>query len=306
MNYKSLLSHKKLSTIKEETQRSPFQRAAVYQASNERREERRHFYGESKEFQFYEQNFSHLPLLKGVQPEPRVQKQKNENLGLLRFATVCKKAAWTHPPRESGVFQRMEVKKEAPVADPVSLIREVDLERLTRINIGSSRTKWIYLFEASGKPTAKKSEAAYVLDTSIDETEWKNYEKVAEWGVRVPKIYGKHKQGGAIVQWLPKQTTFVTNVGTLAKRAEQAMKLDKMNEKFNIAKWQTMLDDVKKLTALKYTSPDFQFMMDNETGHIYIMDLEKNNTPSKEEKSHPQLTELEELLTQEIKKHSSN
>ena len=183
-------------------------------------------------------------------------------------------------------------------ADPISIIKRTDLTKLKPIALGNSRAKKVFLFDASGQPTESKAKAVFLVDTGMDKTEYDNYLKVAKWGVRVPHIFDVTREGYPILQWLSKQTT-VGGAGAkpLIPSVNQRMKLDEINGKpFDKDKWQRTLQDVNSLIALNYTSQDLQFMIEDQSGDVYIMDLEANNAPSLIDRPDPRLLALKDFL----------
>lgn len=181
--------------------------------------------------------------------------------------------------------------------DPISIIKATDLTNLKPIILQNSRAKRLYLFDAHGQPTTDKAQAVYMVDTAMNKTEYDNYHIVAQWGVRVPYIYGVTASGHPIVQWLKKQITVGGGGRSLVTQVSKSMQLDELNRKaFDTAKWQRTLQDVNFLINLKYTSPDFQFMIEEPSGDIYIMDLEANNAPTLGNAPNSQLIELRDFL----------
>lgn len=116
--------------------------------------------------------------------------------------------------------------------DPISKVAASDLTGVKPKILQNSRAKKIYLFDKNGDSTTDSSTAAFMIDTAMDETEYKNDKKVEAWGIRVPEIYGKTESGFAIVQWIPKQTTVGGAGGRpLWSAVKQSMFLDKINKK---------------------------------------------------------------------------
>lgn len=188
------------------------------------------------------------------------------------------------------------------ILGPLDKIAAAPLTKANQAIIGNSRAKKIYLFDGNGDPTAKKADAAYMVDTGMDQTEFDNYGLASSMGVRVPQVYGRTKDGYPIVQWLPRQTTAGGAGGKPPLVAvKQKMKLDAMlNKPFPTEKWQRTLADVKNMIDRNYTSKDLQFMIDDDTGEAYIMDLEANNAPVIGSSPDRRLLELADFLEKSI------
>jgi hypothetical protein len=167
-----------------------------------------------------------------------------------------------------------------PGADVLDAIQHHKLEKSNSINIGSSRPKFVYLFTADGSPTMKKSEARYMVDTGMDRAETRLFLRLRSMLIRTPKIYGYHDDGFPIVEFLNNQATVTSQLAPINVGVARSLKLDTMTGKFDPRKWLNTLADINTLIKLKYDSRDFQFMIDKNTGHVYIMDLESGNTPS--------------------------
>lgn len=209
------------------------------------------------------------------------------------------------PFKLSQVLALLEQGRERMVLEPTP-VQKIKAAKLTTPTIlQNSRAKTIYLFDSEGNPTTSKPKAAYMVDTAMDEVEYKNYLKVESWGVRVPRIFDL-KDGHPIVQWLPKQITVGGGGGKpLWNTVKQSIMLDKMTNKgFNKTKWETTLSDVKELIGLNYSSRDLQFMIEEDSGHIYIMDLEANNAPVLLDTPDRRLIDLREFLIQAISENS--
>ncbi len=162
----------------------------------------------------------------------------------------------------------------------ITKIKSCDLSAMKAVNIGSSRQKNVYFFDAVGNNLVKSDHAVFMLDTNMKQDEVENYEKVRAKGILVPKIYGSRAEG-VIVQYLPNQTT-VTNqfADGMAKSATAAIGKLKLLRKWKPAAWQSALTDLNLLISTGYSSPDLQFMVDNDGGHIYVMDMEAKKPPS--------------------------
>jgi hypothetical protein len=167
-----------------------------------------------------------------------------------------------------------------PSLDVLELIKKAELDKSNRMNIGSSRPKLIYLFLANGSPTTKKAEARYMVDTGMDKNETQKFLELRKFLIRTPQIFGYHSSGNPIVEFLNNQATITSQLATVDKGVERSLKLDDLTNKFDPNKWLNTLTDINTLIKLKYNSTDFQFMIDKNTGHVYIMDLESGNTPS--------------------------
>ena len=162
-----------------------------------------------------------------------------------------------------------------------SVIDNISKAKLTNENrrsIGSSRPKYVYLFGADGSPVAKPQDAAYMIDTCMDEDEVGNYALVRQKGIRVPSVYAQHEHG-PIVQFLPNQTTVTGQLKGIAKGVESTISRQKMINKFNSEAWKKALVDLDKLISAGYHSPDLQFMIDNNGSGLYVMDMEKDKAP---------------------------
>lgn len=192
----------------------------------------------------------------------------------------------------------------APVVNPVQgavdRIKATDLSQLNGQDIGNSRGKLVYLFDANGNFTTDKSQAAFMVDTSMDQYEQDNYEKVRGWGVGVPEIYG-HIGRFPIVQWIPDSLTAGGFGRSMASAVRQQMTLDRINQGgFDFARWRGLLDEVRDLIQMGYTSDDLQFMVEQNTGNLFVMDLEGNNAPKRDMGEDPRLVELRDVLIARI------
>jgi hypothetical protein len=225
-----------------------------------------------------------------------------------------------------GIFSRFFKKKRAPapvaatVAAPVAApavdpalaaairkIENVNLRNLASTIIQNSRAKTIYLFDANGDHTTDKNTAAFMVDTAMDSSEQANYAMVKSWGVGVPEIYGKNGTY-PIVQWIPNHIT-VGGGGrnNLVSSVKQSMFLDGIQKRgFAMARWTKLLEEVDGLLAMGYSSDDLQFMVEENSGEIYIMDLEGNNKPRKDAGEDPILVDLKELLEEKIKEQEAD
>ena len=200
---------------------------------------------------------------------------------------------------------------DSKTIDPAVLknIQATDLSKLDPVNIGSSRPKFVYFFDAEGDSTECKADAAFMVDTGMPIDEQQSYEKLKNKlektsGVNVPEVYGKLDQH-PIVQWVPETTTFSAKT-SLVSAFKSLEKLALLNASQPLYKDPLQIDvlekfsgNLQKLIDLKYNSGDLQFMMDNTTGDIYIMDLEGNNQP-KFGKTNPQLSALKEAVDKKI------
>jgi hypothetical protein len=165
---------------------------------------------------------------------------------------------------------------------------------------GNSRVKVVYLFDANGDPTKDKKSAVYMVDSTMDEDEYRNYLLLATMGLRAPEIYGVTKKGGhPIVQRI---SNHITAGGAGARPLLPNVKnaIEGANGEFNIEKWSNTLADVETLIAAQITSKDLQFMV-ADSGHVYLMDLEPDNAP-RFNKVDGRLIELKEYLDKAIQK----
>ncbi|MBM0744567.1 DUF4157 domain-containing protein [Phormidium sp. CLA17] len=190
--------------------------------------------------------------------------------------------------------------EDAP--DPIKKIKFAILDKTYALSIGNSRPKIVYLFDDLGEKTKRKQDAKYMIDTEMGELEFSNLKQVESRGLKIPRIYGLYQLKYPIIQWLSDQST-IGGAGAkpLVPMVKQIMKLDNLQKKaFAKDRWQRTLEDVEQLIALNFTSPDLQFMIDNSTGHIYMMDLEASNTPHFGEDPDKRLTDLKEFLEKAI------
>jgi hypothetical protein len=197
------------------------------------------------------------------------------------------------------------VDKERPeeAVDPLAKVMAAEPLAQFKIPIGNSRAKIVYLFDAAGEPTTKKVEGRYMIDTEMDRAEYDHLKTVESYGLRIPTIYGKHKLG-PVVQWLGNQAT-VGGGGAkpLVPIARQMMQLDQMTGKgFAAIRWQQTLRDIDRLIAVKFASDDLQFMIDNATGRIYLMDFDAANVPRIGAAADERLTNLKAFLEAAIEK----
>ncbi|OUS24982.1 hypothetical protein A9Q99_22310 [Gammaproteobacteria bacterium 45_16_T64] len=199
-------------------------------------------------------------------------------------------------------------------ADPavIDKIGDTDLSNLKATMLGGSRGKSVHLFDADGKPTTSKADAVFMIDNLMPTPEQESYQKLEKilakkniTGVKVPELHGHHKSGKPIMQWIPETTTFsaksrlMTALNSLEKLADVNKNQPSYESPLKLDVLIRFSENIQSLIKLKYDSNDFQFMMDNKTGDIYIMDLEPNNQP-KYKGANSQLSGLKAAVDQKI------
>lgn len=242
-------------------------------------------------------------------------------------------AFYIYPPRfepqtqtnePESKSQQPEVKGEEKIgsseqiatqaSDPISKIKQAELRDSEQL--GSSRDRYVFYFDASGNPLkpADKGQAKYFVDTADDaEKEAENYLKFAESGVRVPKVYGYYTKGNRkypILQWIKKQTTFDKDIIQLGRpkgvidtiRERMIQDLDTLKNLKNWrTKWGRTLNDVRTLVSKGFTSEDPQFMINDVSGKVFLMDLEPGSKPQLGKQPLKILTELVNFLQECLK-----
>ncbi|HWE28942.1 MAG TPA: DUF4157 domain-containing protein, partial [Polyangia bacterium] len=78
--------------------------------------------------------------------------------------------------KSSAALDDAATSKSSSSGDPLARIKSATLTTLKPTPIGSSRPKPVYLFDAEGKPTEKKTAARFMVDTSMTKGELANYQ----------------------------------------------------------------------------------------------------------------------------------
>ncbi|GCF09988.1 hypothetical protein KDI_35520 [Dictyobacter arantiisoli] len=188
---------------------------------------------------------------------------------------------------------------------PLDKIYSYDFAEGANIRLQGSRGKHVYLFDQAGECTGDKAQAQFMVDPHMSSLEYRNYRLVQSWGIRTPELYGQTAHG-AVVEWISDQHTIGGRGYSLVSQVRNIMKLHELNpgntsREFETEKWQQTLADVNTMIEQKYTSKDLQFMIHRQDGHVYVMDLEANNTPCKGKVADSKLLALKSFLEASIK-----
>ncbi|MBS1532899.1 MAG: DUF4157 domain-containing protein [Bacteroidetes bacterium] len=226
----------------------------------------------------------------------------------LWFRTDERKYAFWQGPVHSYTaeeWDRIELDITTPKpdhTDAITKIKRFDVRKGQSVSIGSSRPKLVYLFTAAGDATTKKTEAAFMIDTGMKQAEAAHYERVRSMGVRVPHIYDWNGKN-PIVQFLPYQTTVTGQTSTgIVGGVSRVINQLRVIKQWNPAAWKAALVDLNILITTCYHSVDIQFMVDNNGGHIYVMDMEEGKAPFFDETPDPGLIAAKQVIEQEIEK----
>ncbi len=202
-------------------------------------------------------------------------------------------------------WNNIEIELSTPAQDTRSAVEKIkefnDFEKYEPLILKGSRDRPAQLFDVNGDPINVKNRAdgAFMIDTGMSEGEAKNYEKVRNMGVRVPFVYGWNSKG-AIVQFLPNQTTVTAQLNSIDKAVESKIKQLKKIDKWYPDVWKKAVVDLNVLIKTGYHSGDLQFMVDNNGGHIYVMDLEVDKGPRFEKYPDNSLIRAKEIILKAI------